>query len=259
MKKTKKQINNEITKRFQVKIDELLLNQKYHEAVKSYNESYYEFKKNPNSKNINDTLEKKNKITTDFSFHRFSKSELEEIKRIGNLKKWNWDHLPAITSLMIEYPFSPVYSFKDTFDPKGSINFTIKKDTPRYIIHRLVDEILDRDNNVPLRFSAKKRFRKETLDALKIFEEKRLRKSFPQIAGEYNIKESTVKARYYRAYQILFKKKFNPRDFEKPEIKKEYLKRHCGNCTVYNTCDEICPDVAHLVNQDTAYLREKLL
>lgn len=95
-----------------------------------------------------------------------------------------------------------------------------------------------------------KRFRSEQLKALEVWEFRRARKTFPQIAKILNIKEPTAKKRFYKAYELLFGRKYNPSDYEKPEIKKKYLRRTCKTCKERQTCTDLCPDVIEFVGQE---------
>lgn len=139
---------------------------------------------------------------------------------------------------------------------EGYFYFRIKCNVPRALIHFSLDHYLIRMNmNKP-----RKRFREEQIEALKIWEERRLRKPFRQIASELNIREPAAKKQFYKAHEIIFGKKYNPADYEKPEIKKEYLKRECNTCKERPTCKDQCPDVIEFVEQDSkGYLREKAL
>jgi hypothetical protein len=106
--------------------------------------------------------------------------------------------------------------------------------------------------------SFKRKFRPEQNKALEVWAERRLRKPFKQIAKKLKIKEPACKKMFYKAYELLYGKKYNPADYEKPEIKKRYLKRECGTCKDA-TCNVLCPDVIKFVNQDNReYLREYL-
>lgn len=94
---------------------------------------------------------------------------------------------------------------------------------------------------------------------IQVWDERKKRKGFPEIARELGTKEATVKKRFYRAYEIIYNKPYNPADYEKPEIKKEYLKRTCETCQEKLTCKNLCPDVIEFVEQDSkTYLREYL-
>ncbi len=135
---------------------------------------------------------------------------------------------------------------------EGYLYFRIKCDEPRYLIHYLIDWQLNRIAR------PKERFREERLTAFQVWEERKLRKPFRQIAQELNIKEPAAKKQFYRAYEITYGRKYNPADYEKPKLKKEYLKRTCKTCTEKPTCKNLCPDVISFVEQENmGYLREK--
>lgn len=137
----------------------------------------------------------------------------------------------------------------------GGILLGIDIRADRDIIHYLVDYYLDtygavRSNN---------RFRKEKYDALSVWQERKLRKPFKQIAKELGIKESAAKMRFCKAYELLYGKKYDPADYEKPEIKKKYLKKECNTCKEKPTCKTLCPDVIAFVAEGTSYQREYIV
>jgi hypothetical protein len=71
-----------------------------------------------------------------------------------------------------------------------------------------------------------------------------------------DIAEDTAKKQYYKTYKHIYHKKYNPVDFERPEIKKVYLKKKCDSCPKKPTCTDLCPDVLGFVDQDAkAYQR----
>ena len=90
----------------------------------------------------------------------------------------------------------------------------------------------------------------------KVWDARRQRKNYHVIAKELGLKKDAVRKMYYRAYEIIYQKKFDTANYEKIEIKKEYLKRVCETCPERETCTELCPDVIDFVEQDTAYQRE---
>ena len=139
---------------------------------------------------------------------------------------------------------------------KSHILIKVDPNTPREIIHFYLDRLLD---SIRIENQLKKRFTKEQRDALKVWEARKLRKPFPAIARELNIPVSTAKMRFFKAYEIFYNKKYNPKDYEKPAIKKEYLKRECKTCSDYSSCNVLCPDVLPFAEQDQVSQREYLL
>ena len=60
-----------------------------------------------------------------------------------------------------------------------------------------------------------------------------------------------IRKQFYRAYELIYSKKFDPERYRKDKvIKKKHLKRICGNCPEYDTCKTPCPDVLAFVDQD---------
>lgn len=145
----------------------------------------------------------------------------------------------------------------------GYLCLKIKLNAPKNIIHYLIDTIIDirlrvyKENGIDI-LGKKKRFRKERTDAMKVWEERKLRKPFKQIAKDQNITVPSARKKFYKAYELIYGEKFNPADYKKPEIPKDSLKKECSTCKEKPTCKDLCPDVIAFVNQNSAYLREKL-
>lgn len=139
-------------------------------------------------------------------------------------------------------------------DDNGNIYIKVNTKAQRYIIHYLIDQYLDRYGLKP-----DTRFRTEQTEALRVWEERRLRKPFSQIARELNCNMPTVKKRFYRAYQLIYGREYNPANYEKPEIKKKYLEKTCATCNEKSACKDLCPDVFNYVNQDTKPYQRELL
>lgn len=131
-------------------------------------------------------------------------------------------------------------------DKNGYLTLKINPKEARIKVHYVIDSFLDiygtREDT---------RFRKERIKAYHVWEERKLRKPFKQIAVELGITEPTAKKRYYKAYELLYEKKYAPAEFDKPEIKRAYLKRECNTCAEKLTCKDLCPDVIAFVEQDT--------
>lgn len=124
-----------------------------------------------------------------------------------------------------------------------------------------VKEDMERLLNKHIRPKIDKGDAKRRLDKFKsyliVWDERRLRKPFKQIAKGLNTKEPACKKMFYKTYELIYGKKYNPADYKKPKIKKEYLKRECNTCKEKPTCKDLCPDVIKFVNQDTKpYQRE---
>lgn len=150
----------------------------------------------------------------------------------------------------------PTLTLKDAgyVDVNGYIHVRIRPDTPRHLIHHYIDKMLDSYSKEEP--GKKTRFRAEKLKALEVWEHRRLRESFPKIAKEQKIKEDAARKMFYAAYEMMYGKKYDPANYEKPEVKKAYLKRTCEICPEQPKCTDLCPDVIVFVNSDTSYLRE---
>lgn len=203
--------------------------------------------------------------------------DLKQVKKGDVLYLQDKEALELINSGLIEPIFDDMecigseifngiicYAFKRTYSPfldtEGYITVKIDPSANRALIHYFIDRMLDIVNNYPeiINEKAKKKIRKETIDAIDVWQLKRLRYTFKEIAKQLKISEATVKKRYYRAYELIYRKKYNPAVYKKPEIKKEYLKNYCEICKIRDSCTELCPDVIAYVEQDTKYLREYL-
>ena len=151
----------------------------------------------------------------------------------------------------------PTLTMKDDGfeDVNGYIHVRIRPDTPRHLIHHYIDEMLNsyQSQTIP---KENTRFRDEKITALEVWEQRRLRKSFPEIAKEMKIKEDAARKMFYSAYERLSGKKYDPAKYKKPEIKKGYIKRTCETCDKQPTCTDLCPDVIEFVDQNTSYQRE---
>jgi len=66
----------------------------------------------------------------------------------------------------------------------------------------------------------------------------------------------TAKKDYYRAYELIHRKPYDPNLSE--ELKKEYLELYCDVCPEQPTCTELCPSVLPFVDQDEVKQRELL-
>lgn len=166
------------------------------------------------------------------------------------------DGIPTLRTVMKDSGF---------LDADGYLHLRIKPDAPKDLIHYFIDKTLECYSNYPLPKEdpwKKERFRAEKITALEVWEHRRLQKSFPEIARTLKIKKDAARKMFYVAYEHLYGKKYDPAEYEKPEIKKKYLKRSCESCNENpdndGTCTDLCPDVIEFVNQNTSYRRESL-
>lgn len=81
---------------------------------------------------------------------------------------------------------------------------------------------------------------------------------FKEAGKVVGISEDTAKKQYYKTYEHIYRKKYDPVAFERPEIKKAYLEKQCDSCSKKPTCTDLCPDVISFVNQDVkSYQRDR--
>jgi hypothetical protein len=141
------------------------------------------------------------------------------------------------------------------------IYLKIKLNAPKNMIHYLIDTTIDirlrvyKESGIDI-LGKKKRFRKERSDAMKVWEEREIRKPFKQIAKEQNISVPTAKKRFYRAYELINGMKFSRSNYEQSEIVKP---EECPSCPKYSAClnPDTCPKVSPYLKSSTKYQREK--
>lgn len=96
--------------------------------------------------------------------------------------------------------------------------------------------------------------------SLMIWDLRAMRISYNEIKSLTGITTETAKKQFYRAYELIYSKKYEAALYEKPEIKKEYLSRVCDTCEQRQSCKKPCPPVIAFVEQDIkSYQREKTL
>ncbi|MDA8179569.1 MAG: hypothetical protein M0T69_08545 [Deltaproteobacteria bacterium] len=111
-----------------------------------------------------------------------------------------------------------------------------------------------------------KRTRDEAWRYLEVWKLRRLKKNFPCISLEMKISPDSAKKSFYRAYELIEGRTYDPLVFRKlyRKIKKEELSRECGECpdSVRRTCGSsgnLCPEMAAFVAQDDVPLQERLI
>lgn len=78
------------------------------------------------------------------------------------------------------------------------------------------------------------------------------RKSFPEIATMMGINISTIKSRFYKAFELIFGRS-HTRDFFRESnfrVHKESLANYCSICKERENCVDPCPDVIPFIMQD---------
>lgn len=78
------------------------------------------------------------------------------------------------------------------------------------------------------------------------------KKSFARIAEMTGASRSTVKARFYKAFELIFGYPFNSEHFSAfgKKVYRESLIRHCGDCGERDKCTDACPDIMPYIMQD---------
>ena len=85
---------------------------------------------------------------------------------------------------------------------------------------------------------------------------------FSAIARKLRLTEDAAKKAFYRACELTQGKKYDPEMLKKEIwiVRKEELKKTCGNCPDRRECKIKCPEILAYVDQDTLkHSREKLL
>jgi len=264
MKKSKQKMNDELMKRLKVDLKKIMF------LFKEYEQDYADFEEKQRTLPPSEIKAEEFKFYQKHSFPPVHPVFIKILAKRGDEIGWNYDQWRDLLTFRL---FSPVH-LDETIKPneqgnpvsfyrqdeRGYIYLLINPNFPRKLIHHALDNILDIIRETESATQIKqKRFREELIEALDVWVERRNRKPYPQIAREFNITQSAAKKRFYSSYEFLYKKPYNSAEYEKPEIKKEYLKRVCSTCADKQTCKVLCPDVIQFVEQDgKPYQRERL-
>jgi hypothetical protein len=83
--------------------------------------------------------------------------------------------------------------------------------------------------------------------------------TFRDIARVMRTNFSTVKSRFYKAFELIYNKPYDPNLFIKAKktVHKESLQRLCNDCNERETCTTPCPDIIQFIEQDQVKLRER--
>ena len=108
------------------------------------------------------------------------------------------------------------------------------------------------------------RFFKEAWQALEVWRLRRKRKTYSEIARtlykrpDYKNGLQTAKMAFRRAYELIEGKPYRPEAFKRENlpVSTSELGKTCLNCSIKNTCTELCPDMLRYVNQDIVSQRE---
>jgi len=110
------------------------------------------------------------------------------------------------------------------------------------------------------------RTRAEAWQHLCIWKLRRLKKGFPGISREIGIPSENAKKSFYRAYELIEGRKYDPLVFRElyRKIRKEDLSRTCGKCSdsVRKACGasgNLCPEMAAFVDQDHVSSQMKVI
>ena len=99
------------------------------------------------------------------------------------------------------------------------------------------------------------RFRREAEEQLIVWNLRKQRKTFPEIASTLAITEELVRKRFYRAYELTQGMRFDREHFSRNLLKEV---KPCDQCPARESCTELCPDALFFVKQDEKSRRETL-
>ena len=216
MKKKKEKIPEEIRERNLFYIKKLLLSDNYKQDLKEIDDLIEKDAPNVDYNKAVKEFQKKHSIHPYYTIEKLQ--EIEKALIENDIEKF----------LELFFHYDPDVDLvpKSKHDSSSYLKFQVKPDAPRYIIHFLIDEYLNRYELTRPK-SQKKKFRKEQFLALEIWKEwQKLnlpsRRAFPEIASKLRISVSTVKTRWYKAHEIILGK---PYDLNEMKGIKEELKR----------------------------------
>lgn len=108
-------------------------------------------------------------------------------------------------------------------------------------------------------YNETKSFQK-TLDQL-LYKARSQVRFLKSLGGDAEIRQidlSTVRKAYYRAFELVYGEAYDSERHSPKKLPPE-LTKVCATCSERETCTALCPEVMEYVDQDQAYLREKLL
>lgn len=183
------------------------------------------------------------------SLHR--KNLLKEIRK--TLKYWSYagKDNPVLHMEPEEYFLLAVeMSIRPGMFPQNIEYMGINLDASRTDLRESFEKFLKtRIREKTLKGDEKKNFGAHKADLI-VWDLRAQRKTFPQIQNITGINKDTAKKKFYRGYELIYGKKYNVADYERPPIRKKYQKNVCHTCDQRDTCKTLCPDVIAFVNQD---------
>jgi len=95
------------------------------------------------------------------------------------------------------------------------------------------------------------------IDKFEVWDEYMVTRNFSKIAKKRKVKVSTLRAAYYRAFELIMGEKYDPSRHNRKLIKKEQLAITCDTCNSRQTCETLCPVVLAYCDQDYAAQKER--
>jgi len=84
----------------------------------------------------------------------------------------------------------------------------------------------------------------------RVWEERKQKKSFKAISKKLSIDVDTAKKEFYRAYELIMERSYNPVHYGEIPVQKGDLVRECNTCPIRSECKEACPDIIAYLDQD---------
>lgn len=102
------------------------------------------------------------------------------------------------------------------------------------------------------------RFRKEAWRQLKVWQMRKEKKTFSEIAKVLKMSADAARKAFYKAYGLIEGRNYDREKFLRAAglIQKSELAITCENCPQRRTCTSLCPEALRFVDQDQKKLRE---
>jgi hypothetical protein len=144
--------------------------------------------------------------------------------------------------------------------PRGGENtlyIGISLDATRDELRNAFNNVLKKHVRPKIKHGDTKQTPDKWKSSLMIWDLRIFKNTYGDIAPIMGIAKDAAKKKFYRAYELIYGKKYNSDEYERPLIKKQYMKRYCNTCEQRPACKEPCPDVIGYVDQDSKnYQRE---
>lgn len=142
--------------------------------------------------------------------------------------------------------------------PKNVEYMGINMDASRTDLRAIFDEFLKSRIRPKTAKGDEKKYFGAHKTAVIVWDLRAFRKTFHHIKNVTGMDKDTAKKKFYRAYELIYGKAFEPAVYERPPIRKKYMENYCAKCKQRGICKEPCPEVVDYVEQDAVkYQRER--